>query len=122
MKRLSNSRNKSDTDRASDQARSVFLGAGIGAFAGCIAMVLVAGTLGAASSPAEAQVRSQAGVDDGAAAERQGARQRMDSFRDRMRRGHQRGQQRALDTNERVRRDRERQIQRLDDLRRQRSR
>jgi hypothetical protein len=92
------------------------------AIAGWLVSALAAGALTVAALPAQAQVRPQVRVDRGAAADRQSARRQMDNFRNRMRQGHQRGQQRALDTNERTRRDRERQIERLDDLRRQRSR
>ncbi len=83
---------------------------------------MAASAMTVAALPAQAQMRPQVGIDHGAAADRQNARRQMDNFRNRMRQGHQRGQDRALDTNERVRRDRERQIERLDDLRRQRSR
>ncbi len=51
---------------------------------------------------------------------RDSAIQRQESFQDRMRRGHEAGRQRAYDTDERIRRDAERQKDQLENLRRQR--
>jgi hypothetical protein len=125
MKRFSYMRNITDTSVAAGTppaaarvaSTAVSRGVIIGMF-----LALAAGALMLCAFPGGAQVRAQTGIDSGAAVDRESARRSMESFRNRMRQGHIRGQQRALDTNERVRRDRERQIERLDDLRRQRSR
>ena len=87
-----------------------------------LALGVIAGAVGAPAGTAEAQGVQGTGAGDSGEAIREGARRRMESYQDRLRRGHERGQQRALDTNERLRMQREQQIQRLDDLRRQRSR
>jgi hypothetical protein len=115
MKRFSYMRNITDTSVAAGTPPAAARVASTAVSRGVIIGMFLALAAGA-------QVRAQTGIDSGAAVDRESARRSMESFRNRMRQGHIRGQQRALDTNERVRRDRERQIERLDDLRRQRSR
>ncbi len=115
MKRFSYMRNITDTSVAAGTPPAAARVASTAVNRGVIIGMFLALAAGA-------QVRAQTGIDSGAAIDRENARRSMESFQNRMRQGHIRGQQRALDTNERVRRDRERQIERLDDLRRQRSR
>jgi hypothetical protein len=84
------------------------------------AVTCVAASLMAFTAPAYAQVSPRNDFRNNGLSARDNAIQRQESFQDRMRRGNEAARQRAYDTDERVRRDAERQKDQVENLRRQR--
>jgi hypothetical protein len=88
-----------------------------GSIAAAAVLTCLAAGLLAVAQPCHAQTSSRQDLRNDNAVIRERARR---DFQDRIRRGHEAGRQRAIDTNERVEREHQRQQDQLDILRRQR--
>jgi hypothetical protein len=103
-----------------DPARHYYAGRARGSIAAAAVLTGLAAGLMALAQPVQAQTSSRQDLRNDNAVIRERARQSQRDFQDRMRRGHEIGRQRSIDTNERVRQEHQRQQDQLDALRRQR--